>query len=393
MSSLSLLVSSLISPHLAQALLTELQAEKLITAQDLLFSQSALSDTLSDFKDKVLTFLASEGKAGDVAYNEAKQARSEANAGTRVITTFPELDNKLLDGGFRAGDIVELLGDSAADSGNTYASTLHSVQRLVLTSSSQLCLSTTLHHLKRHLTSFALWLDTAGTFSAEKAIQVLRCLPNEAEEGQLSDEQAVSILDRLIVAHAPDLASAAQAIQKARRADFDVGAMPKPEEDREASTKPAPEVLAAAEPDDNDVEGPSDSANASQQNNGIRMPAREQSIVSFMAASQMSQSQSRRSSSRVMPQQRRPETSVINQTHELPAVVADIQEPDETKNDLNDDAQPTSTFSRPQFAIVVLDPITPLVKGILSGVTAEGALPLPPKVTLLTYSSSQATPE
>lgn len=393
MSSLSLLVSSLIPPHLTEALLTELQAEKLITAQDLLFSQSALSDNLSDFKDKVLIFLASEGKAGDVAYNEAKQARSEANAGTRVSTTFPEIDNKLLDGGFRAGDIVELLGDSAADSGNTYASTLHSVQRLVLKLSSQLCLSATLNHLKRHSTSFALWLDTAGTFSAEKAIQVLRCLPNEAEERDLSDEQAVSILDRLIVAHAPDLASAAQAIQKARRADFDVGAMPKPEEDREASTEPAPEVLAAAEPDDNDVEGPSDSANASQQNNGIRMPAREQSIVSFMAASQMSQSQSRRSSSRVMPQQRETETSVNNQPQESPAAVVDTQEADETKNDPRGDAEPTASSSHPQLAIVVLDPITPLVKGILSGVTAEGALPLPPKVTLLTYFSSQATPE
>lgn len=90
-----------------------------------------------------------------------------------------------------------------------------------------------LRYLRRHPHSFALWLDTTGSFSAERGSAILQKLDEEADnevvQNQRESQGAVygaavpgvsNALDRLIVAKAFDLQTAIQAIQNITRDGF-----------------------------------------------------------------------------------------------------------------------------------------------------------------------------
>ena len=103
-------------------------------------------------------------------------------------------------------------------------------------------MQTVLRFLLEHPTTYALWLDTAATFSAEWGAQILEGLQSasqpaksyppasgdmeqstEASETALDSGDAdhpLSPLDRLIVSKVFDLSSAIQAVQRMRKDGF-----------------------------------------------------------------------------------------------------------------------------------------------------------------------------
>lgn len=121
------ILAPVLMPDEAADILSELEEKSISTAQDLLFTSSVLSVRAQQFKNQVQAYLAAEGRSGDKAYEEAATASDRQ----QIVTGIPDLDTKLLEGGFDGGDVVEILGDAAA--GTTYVCTLVFSHRTCLT--------------------------------------------------------------------------------------------------------------------------------------------------------------------------------------------------------------------------------------------------------------------
>lgn len=99
------------------SLLTLLASLGVHTDADLLFARQTLPSAAEALRPKIQSFLASEGRSADALYLAAldnKQQDRDAWARTGCA----RLDDTLLDGGFRPGDVVELTGGTG--SGKTF---------------------------------------------------------------------------------------------------------------------------------------------------------------------------------------------------------------------------------------------------------------------------------
>ena len=92
------------------ALLDTLSELHITSDVDLLFFPNRLPDEFEVLRGSIQTFLAAEGRPGHALYQEAilEERRLLAVTGSHVI------DTKLLDGGFRGGEVVELVGAEGA---------------------------------------------------------------------------------------------------------------------------------------------------------------------------------------------------------------------------------------------------------------------------------------
>merc|ERR1712093_855595 len=96
-----------------------------------------------------------------------------------------------------------------------------------------LCLTTVLRYLHHHPHSYALWLDTTGSFSAEWGSAIIEGVceagstsaPPSEEQPGITRPTPSNALDRLIVAKAFDLQAAIQAIQSIQRDGFPGGSV------------------------------------------------------------------------------------------------------------------------------------------------------------------------
>lgn len=183
------------------SLLTLLSSLGVHTDADLLFARQALPPEADALRPKIQSFLASEGRSADALYLAALDNRQSE---TLARTGCGRLDDTLLDGGFRPGEVVELTGGTG--SGKTFLS-----------------LQTVLRTLLDNPDAFALWLDTTSTFSAERAQKMLAALANERRDSISVDtaaEDSRPPLDRLIVARSFELGSITRLVQKVAKEGF-----------------------------------------------------------------------------------------------------------------------------------------------------------------------------
>lgn len=92
------------------ALIDTLSEQRIVSDVDLLFHPTALPAELEALRPKIQTFLAAEGRSGDALYAESmlEERRLLVSTGSALI------DTKLLDGGFRGGELIELVGAEGA---------------------------------------------------------------------------------------------------------------------------------------------------------------------------------------------------------------------------------------------------------------------------------------
>lgn len=226
---------------------------------------------------------------------------------------------------------------------------------------------TVLKHLLEHKASYALWLDTSGSFSAEKASYILETLSaSSADDLQnVSQSKGYSALDRLIVARTLDLSTAAQSIQSIRRSGF-----PGFAESSDPAIKADDE---SHEFEERIQEGSSDADAVYQAGSGV--PAAQTSaMTAFIPASQVAAVQSGQSEAPLTDHR-----GQIAVGDDLPATrePASIVTAEKTKQKLDHGAAAETEGIGKEtrhLSLVVIDGITPLIKGILSGVTAEGEL-------------------
>ncbi|ORY90848.1 P-loop containing nucleoside triphosphate hydrolase protein [Leucosporidium creatinivorum] len=150
--------------------------------------------TLRDLQSTALAQLAASPTSGSDLLRKALQSEATSSQSNRrrYSTTLDELD-ELLDGGWEAGEVVEVAG--GRQSGR-----------------SSLVLYTLLHHLLTHPNNRAVFIHTSPTFDASRCRSILHILiENERSNGvqiesedsrNLStDELAVRTLGRLAVLH------------------------------------------------------------------------------------------------------------------------------------------------------------------------------------------------
>lgn len=195
---------------------------------------------------------------------------------------------------------------------------------------SQLSLQIVLRHLHSHPRDFALWLDTESTFSAETAQRILEGLSISP-----TSPHSTSALDRLIVSQALDLPSAIQAIQQVKRAGFpghgtNVTDDQESDEDTKFRTSRSPDV-------------PVDSRTALPPERG---PAAVPEDLSG-----------------------RDEDTLMRDAMDTSGPNAASLLISEVKAETKEQAKDAVDF---QLRFVVIDSITPLIRNLLSAVTAEG---------------------
>lgn len=150
--------------------------------------------TLRDLQTSALVQLAASPSSGTDLLRKAlyRESPSVQSAQKCYSTTLPELD-ELLDGGWEAGEVVEVAG--GRQSGR-----------------SSLVLYTLLHHLLNHTNNRAVFIHTLPTFDASRCWSILHVLiENErsnggsvdSEDGRTlsTDELAIKTLGRLAVLH------------------------------------------------------------------------------------------------------------------------------------------------------------------------------------------------
>jgi len=114
MVALSLLLP-LLAPHSdTDSLLATLHKLGISSDAELLFYSKQLPAELEILRPKIQTFLAAEGRPADLVY--ATDVKPEERK-LLVPTGRKGIDTRLLDGGFKGGDVVELVGST--DSGKS----------------------------------------------------------------------------------------------------------------------------------------------------------------------------------------------------------------------------------------------------------------------------------